>query len=88
MPVSTPASNPTHDDGRDAGMLRAMTETKSKPKSLTLSDDDISISRPKARPASLGNVGGGPDVIGAGKGATDPDAAPMPKPAPSDPDGH
>lgn len=73
----------------DAGMLRAMTETKSKPKSLTLSDDDISISRPKPRGASLGNVGGGPDVLGGGKGATDPDAAPGPmKPAPTDPDGH
>lgn len=70
-------------------MLATMTETtKSKPKPLTLSDDDISISRPKQAPPSLGRVGAGPDVVGVagGKAGTDPDAAP--RPAPTDPDGH
>ena len=70
-------------------MLRAMAEpTKPKSKSFTLSDEDISISRPKQAPPSLGRVGAGPDVVGVagGKAGTDPDAAP--KPAPTDPDGH
>lgn len=61
-----------------------MTEP-AKPKTLTLTDDDIVTSRPKPAGNDLGRVGQAPDAIGGG---SDPDAAPAPKKpfTPTDPD--
>jgi hypothetical protein len=74
-------------------MLPGMSDPSAKPKSFTLSDDDIVTSRPKPSPNGIGQVGHGasPDVVGGGKAGSDPDAAPAPKmPAtkgpPTDPD--
>jgi hypothetical protein len=69
-------------------MLSRMSDPSAKPKTLTLSDDDIVTSRPKPSPNSIGQIGHAtsPDVVGGGKPGSDLDAAPAPKMPPTDPD--
>jgi hypothetical protein len=65
-----------------------MSATSVKPKTLSLSDEDIVTSRPKPPPNGIGRVGHGvgPDIVAGGKPGHDPDAAPAPQAQPSDPD--